>query len=65
MINGELIKQKRLERGLSQQELAILCGYNDKSAICKIETGCVEDIPLTKAIKMAQILKVKPTELTE
>ena len=63
MINGELIKQKRLERGLSQNELAALCGYADKSAICKLESGIFEDVPLTKAIKIAQVLKIKPTDL--
>lgn len=65
MINGELIKQKRIERGLSQTELAILCGYEDKSSICRLEKGEQDDIPLSKAVQIAKVLKVKPTELTK
>jgi len=65
MINGELIRQKRLERGLSQEELAKICGYADKSVICHLEKGDVNDIPLSKAIQIAKVLKVTPTELTK
>lgn len=64
MINGELIKQKRIERKLSQEELAKLCGYADKSVICHLEKGDVNDIPLSKAVQLAKALKVTPTELS-
>ena len=63
MINGDLIKKKRLERGLSQTELARLCGYTDKSMICHLEKGEIDDVPLSKAIQIAKVLKIKPTEL--
>lgn len=65
MINGKLIRQKRLERGLSQEELAKICGYADKSVICHLEKGDVNDIPLSKAVQLAKALKVTPTELTK
>lgn len=65
MINGDLIKKKRIERGLSQDELAKLCGYADKSVICHLEKGDVNDLPLSKAIQIAKILKVTPTELSK
>lgn len=62
MVNGEFIKAKRQERGLSQIELAKLCGY-DTSTICKLEKGVIEDVPLSKAVQLAKALKVKPTDL--
>ena len=65
MINGELIKQKRIERKLSQEELAKLCGYTDKSVICHLEKGDINDIPLSKAVQLAKALKVTPTELSK
>ena len=39
MTTGDKIKQLRLERGLSQQELAAELGYTDRSSIAKIEAG--------------------------
>ena len=63
MINGELIKQKREEQGLRQDELAKLCGYKNKASICQLEKGYDIDIPLSKAIIIAKVLKIKPTDL--
>lgn len=63
MINGMLIKELRLKRGLSQSELATLCGYYDKSSISRMENGEINDIPLSKAVQLAKVLKVKPTDL--
>lgn len=63
MINGKLIKELRLKRGLSQSELAALAGYYDKSSISKMENGEINDIPLSKAVQIAKVLKVKPTDL--
>lgn len=37
MTVGERIKKLRIEKGLSQEELAKRAGYADKTAICKIE----------------------------
>ena len=63
MINGQLIRQKRLERGLSQTELAKLARYADKSVVSHIEKGDYTDIPLGRAIQLAKILRVKVTDL--
>ena len=35
---GEIIKQRRMELGLSQEELAIRCGFKSKSTISKMES---------------------------
>jgi len=36
---GEIIKQRRTELGLSQEELALRCGFKSKSTISKMESG--------------------------
>lgn len=36
---GETIRKRRIALGLSQQQLADLCGYKTRGAINKIETG--------------------------
>lgn len=63
MINGKLIKELRLKRGLSQSELAKLVGFYEKSMISRIENGLVNDIPLSKAVQLAKVLKVNPIDL--
>lgn len=56
------IKRLRIERGLSQQELADSTGYTDRSSIAKIERGQV-DLSLTKIKIFAHALRVTPGEL--
>jgi transcriptional regulator with XRE-family HTH domain len=36
---GEIIRQRRIELGLSQEELAVRCGFKSKSTISKMESG--------------------------
>ena len=58
----ENIKKRRLELHMSQQTLAELTGYADKSMIAKIEKGQV-DLPQSKLEVFAKVLGVKPGEL--
>lgn len=59
---GERLKQKRIELGLSQEELAKRLGLKSKSTICKIERG--EDNLTTTAIrKYAEALHTTPAYL--
>ena len=58
----ENIKKRRLELNLSQQKLADLTGYTDKSMIAKIEKGKV-DLSQSKLELFAKVLGVKPGEL--
>lgn len=39
MTTADRIKQIREERDLTQTDLAKMCGYKDKSTICKIEAS--------------------------
>lgn len=58
MTVGEKIKQRRLELGLSQDELARRCGYKSRSSVNKIELA--RDLPLRKIELMAKALDVTP-----
>lgn len=53
------IKNRRLELGLTQTELAQKMGYADKSMIAKIEKGLV-DLPQSKIMAFARVLEIKP-----
>lgn len=58
----ENIKKFRLERGLSQDELAILVGYKNRSSIAQIERGDV-DLPQNKIVKFAEVFDVYAGDL--
>ena len=59
---GERIKEKRIELGWSQQELAKKAGYSDKTAISKIEHAG-NDITLKQVKRLAKALNADPMEL--
>ena len=56
------IKEKRLELGLTQEELAKKMGYADKSMIAKIEAGSI-DLPQSKIEAFAKVLNTSPSWL--
>lgn len=56
------IKQRRKELNISQEKLAKMVGYNDRSAITKIEKGEV-DLPQSKIILFAKALNTTPGQL--
>lgn len=47
---------------MTQQELAEVLGYKDKSMIAKIEKGCV-DLPVSKIMSIASLFGVEPDDL--
>ena len=59
MTMGDRIRKARLEKGLSQAELAELLGYKSRSSINKIEVEG-RDIPRSSIVKFAQVLGVTP-----
>ena len=61
---GDKIKKRRLELGMSQQELAEAMGYTSKSTINKIELG-KNDVTQTKVMKFANVLKTTPAYLMD
>ena len=56
------ILQRRLELGLSQEELAQRMGYRSKSSITKLEKG-INDLPQSKVEELAQALETTPAAL--
>lgn len=58
---GDRIKKRRLELGLTQEELAKKAGYKSRSSINKIELS--RDLPLTKVKEVARILDCTPSYL--
>lgn len=61
MTIGERIKQRRLELGMTQDEVAKKAGYKSRSSVNKIELS--RDLPLTKVKAVAKILECSPSYL--
>lgn len=59
---GTLIKQARLEKGYTQEELAEKVGVK-KSAVAKWENGRVSEIKRSNLKKLSEALGLKPTQL--
>ena len=59
---AERIKQKRIEKGLTQEELGEKLGLQ-KSAIAKYENGRVENIKRSIIVDMAKVLECSPSYL--
>ena len=57
MTIGERIKEKRMEKGWSQRDLAAKMQYSNHSTIGKIESGKV-DIPQSRIVQFAEVLNV-------
>lgn len=58
------IKAKRIELGLTQDELAQRCGYKSRSSINKIELG-YRDINQRVIASLAKALNVRPSWLID
>ena len=57
MTVGSRIKQRRLELGMTQSELAEKMGYKGKTSVCAAE-NCGDNITTTKVQKFADALGV-------
>lgn len=58
---GERIRNRRIELGLTQDEVAKKTGYKSRSSINKIESS--RNLPLSKVEKMAKALECTPSFL--
>lgn len=59
---GQRIKEARLSKGMTQQELGDIVGVQ-KSAIAKYESGRVVNIKRSTLQKIASALNIRPSEL--
>lgn len=62
MTIGQRIKQRRLELGLTQTELAERMGYTSRTSICTVEKD-KEDLTTTRVKKFAEALETTPSDL--
>ena len=62
MKTGEIIKQLREKKGLSQAELSKAAGYDSRSSISKIEKG-ISDPSQLMLYRIARALDVRPSDL--
>lgn len=56
---GKMIRTRRIQLGITQEELANKMGYKSKSTINKIEKG-INDIPRSKIVEFANALNTTP-----
>jgi transcriptional regulator with XRE-family HTH domain len=59
---GEKIKNARLAKGMTQEELGVILGVQ-KSAIAKYESGRVVNIKRSTLKKISDVLGIRPSEL--
>lgn len=59
---GSIIKQARLEKGFTQEELAEKVGVK-KSAVAKWENGRVSEIKRSNLKRLSDALGIRPTQL--
>lgn len=59
---GKRIKSRRLELGMTQQELAEKLGYKSRSTVNKVEEG-VNDLTQTSVVNYARALNTTPAYL--
>lgn len=62
MKTGEIIRNRRKELNMTQEELANKLGYKSKSTINKIELS-INEIPKNRIEDFASVLGMSPTEL--
>lgn len=62
MTTSDRIREAREKRGLTQQQLAEMVGYTNRSSIAKVEKGMV-DLSETKIAAFAKALNVTPAFL--
>ena len=60
----DIIRNRRNELGITQEDMAKKLGYTDRSSIAKIESGGV-DISYSKIIAIANILGLDPVSFFE
>lgn len=62
---GEMISTRRKELRLTQQELALKCGYANKSSINKIENGSHGIPGKEHMLNLARVLDIPYKELVQ
>ena len=61
MTIGDRVRLKRLEKGMTQNELALKLGYKSKTSVAHIENG--RDIPRSMVVTLSEVLDTTPAYL--
>lgn len=61
MTVGDRMRKRRIELGLSQEEVSIKLGYKSRSSVNKME--CSRNLPLSKIEEVAKVLDCSPAFL--
>ena len=59
---GDFVRQRRTELGLTQQQVADLLGYTDRSSVARLEAGEI-DLPVSRIPYLAKALQCPPEVL--
>jgi transcriptional regulator with XRE-family HTH domain len=59
---GRIIRQLRINKAMTQEELATAAGYKHHHSIARIESGSMP-IPDAKLIKVARYLAIDPDKI--
>ncbi len=59
---GEIIRNRRKELDITQEELAAMLGYTSSTTISRIESGS-RDVPQKQIVKIARALRLDPATL--
>lgn len=60
--NYAIIKERRIEKGLTQLDVAEKLGYKDRTSIAHIESGA-KQLPGVKLIQLAELLDLELKDL--
>ena len=60
---GEVIKEARERKGMTQTELSAVLGIMPLSDVARYETGEIKHIPFEKRAKMSSVLNIPMSEL--
>lgn len=59
---GRIIRQLRINKAMTQEEVATAAGYRHAHSISRIESGAMP-IPDAKLLKVAQYLQIDPDKI--
>jgi transcriptional regulator with XRE-family HTH domain len=59
---GQMIHDRRIEQGLTLEEVGEACGVG-KSTVRKWETGMIQNMRRNKIVLLAKVLKMDPVDL--
>lgn len=63
MLDRKLIRKRRIEKGMTQEQLGKATHYYGRWQISRIESGDLRDIPISRAIMLSRVLEIEIQDL--